>query len=150
MLDAVLALTDGASLTLAAPPAHARAARVAGRGRWLVGARKRPVVPAARLVRVEDHLRGHWTGATRLGGSFPWSEEEVGAILAAGWHAPGPGDGDGFVRFWPDDVATGPYLPLDDARRAVAAVAATFREVLAVAADDRPGGGLPALRTGAD
>ena len=71
-------------------------------------------------------------------------------ILAAGWHAPSPGDGEDFVRFWPDDVATGPYLPLADARRAVAAVAATFRDVLGVGPDPAlPDGGLPALRTDA-
>ena len=40
------------------------------------------------------------------------------------------------MRFWPDDVPQGPYLPHEEAERAAAMVAATFREVLA---PDAPG-----------
>ncbi len=146
LTDAVLRLADAETLTLAAPGEHARMARTPGtaRLRWLLGGRRRPVVPSVRLVRVEDHLRGHWVGAERFGGWFPWTREEEEAILAAGWHRPTAGDGDDFVRFWPDDVPRGPYLPRDDARRAASAVAATFRGVLG--AD--PDGGLPQLRAG--
>ncbi|KRE62341.1 hypothetical protein [Nostocoides sp. Soil756] len=141
LVDAVLALPDGGSVTVAAPPGHARLARPSTRSRlrWLVGGRRRPISPAARLVRVEDHLRGHWPGADRLGGPFPWSREEVEAIQALGWHAPTVTDGEDFVRFWPDDVAQGPYLPEADARRAAAALAESFRMVL----DLSPEGGPP-------
>lgn len=135
LVDAVLALPDGGSVTVAAPPGHARLARpsTSSRVRWLVGGRRRRVSPSARLVRVEDHLRGHWAGADRLGGPFPWTREEVEAIQALGWHAPTATDGEDFLRFWPDDVAQAPYLPEADARRAVATLAGTFRQVLGVA-----------------
>ena len=53
------------------------------------------------------------------------------------------GDGEDYVRFWPDDVPQGPYLPREEAERAVAMVAATFREVLAL---DAPG--LPVIGPG--
>ncbi len=146
LADAVQRLADGGSLTVAAPPGHTRMARTPGttRLRWLLGGRRRPVAPSVRLVRVEEHLRGHWVGAERFGGWFPWTREEEDAILAAGWHRPTAGDGDDFIRFWPDDVPQGPFLPLEDARRAAGAVAATFRAVLGVTPDD----GLPDLRAG--
>lgn len=140
LAEAVRALPDEGSLVLAAPRQHARNARPAGAGRLsrLLGGRRRPVVPSVRLVRVEEHLRGHWVGAERLGGSFPWTREEVDAIEAAGWHRPSAGDGDDFVRFWPDDVPQHPYLAEADARRAAQALAATFRDVLGVTEDDLP------------
>ncbi|MGG5259306.1 TY-Chap domain-containing protein [Phycicoccus avicenniae] len=143
VVDAVRALPDDGSLVLVAPRVHTRMARPAGAGRLarLLGGRKRPVTPSVRLVRAEDHLRGHWVGAVALGGTFPWTPAEVDAVLAAGWHRPTVGDGEDFVRFWPDDVPSGPYLPEADARRAAAALADTFRTVLAVDEDD-----LPALR----
>lgn len=144
LADAVLALPDGGSVTVLAAAGHARPGRpAASRARWLVGARKRPVLPQARLVRVEDHLRGHWTGALRLGGPFPWTREEEDRILALGWHRPTVGDGDDFVRFWPDDVPQGPYLPREEASRAAAVVAATVREVLGTPEGEEPA--LPAL-----
>ena len=34
------------------------------------------------------------------------------------------------MRFLPDDVPQGPFIPRDEAERAAAMVAATFREVL--------------------
>ncbi len=148
LVDAVLALPDGGSLTISPAAEHARPGRPRGtRVRFLVSARRRPVLPAVRLVRVEDHLRGHWAGAERYGGPFPWTRDEEDAITALGWHRPTVADGDDFIRFWPDDVPQGPYLPLEDARRAAAAVAQTFREVLAVTPDGgQPEGGLPAVR----
>ncbi|MBD3783617.1 MAG: hypothetical protein IE926_11815 [Micrococcales bacterium] len=148
LVDAVLGLHDGHEVSILAPPGHVRLTRArSGRMRWLAGARRRPVAPSVRLVRVEDHLRGHWSGAERFGGPFPWTREEEEAVLACGWHRPTVGDGEDFVRFWPDDVPRGRFLPLDDARRAAAAVAHTFRVVLAVTPDGgEPEGGLPAVR----
>lgn len=148
LTDAVLALPDGASLTVTPGEEHARKGRPRGaRVRFLVSTRRRPVLPGVRLVRVEDHLRGHFAGAERWGGPFPWSREEEDAIIVLGWHRPTVADGDDFIRFWPDDVPQGPYLPLEDARRAAAAVALTFAEVLAVTPDGaQPDGGLPAVR----
>lgn len=140
LVEAVRALPDEGSVVVAAPREHARNARPPGAGRLsrILGGRKRPVVPSVRLVRVEEHLRGHWVGAERLGGPFPWTREEIDAILAAGWHRPSAGDGDDFVRFWPDDVPRHPYLPEADARTAAGALAATFRDVLEVTEADLP------------
>ena len=92
-----------------------------------------------RLVRVEDFLRGHCVGAELIGAHFPMSPDEDDALLALGWHHPTPTDGEDYVRFWPDDVPQGPFLPRDEAERAAAMVAATFRDVLAVGADDAAG-----------
>ncbi|MBM6400881.1 TY-Chap domain-containing protein [Phycicoccus sonneratiae] len=144
LATAVRALPDDGALVVAAPRRFARNARPPGAGRLsrVLGGRKRPTVPSVRLVRVEEHLRGHWVGSERLGGPFPWTAEETDAVLAAGWHAPSAGDGDDFVRFWPDDVPEHPYLPEADARRAAEAVADTFRTVLGVTEDE-----LPVLRT---
>ena len=124
-------LADGAGLTVTAAPADARPvllrpARLGG----LVPARHDVVAPWVHLVRVEDHLRGRCVGGVSFGGPFPFSPEEESALLALGWHRPGAGDGHDFVRFWPDDVPQGPFLPRDDADRAAAMVAASFRGVL--------------------
>ena len=138
LVDAIRSLGDGATLTVSAAEADARPvllrkARLGG----FVPARHAVVTPWVRLVRVEDHLRGHCVGAVSFGGPFPFSPEEDAALLALGWHHPGHGDGDDYVRFWPDDVPHGPFLPRDEAERAATAVAATFREVLL---GDGPGG----------
>jgi hypothetical protein len=69
-------------------------------------------------------------GAAAAVGGYPLSPQEDAALLTLGWRRPGPGDGEHYVRFWPDDVAQGPYLPLDDAQRAVDMVTATFVQVL--------------------
>ncbi|NHA69225.1 TY-Chap domain-containing protein [Phycicoccus flavus] len=139
LLDAVLTLRDDEGLTVEAPQRYGRMARPVGTTLFsrLAGARKRRVVPAVRLHRVEDHLRGYWTGAEAHGGPFPWTDDETAAAQALGWHRPTVTDGEDFVKFWPDDVPQGPYLPLDDARRATEVVERTFREVLGVT--DEPG-----------
>ncbi|QKE85455.1 hypothetical protein [Arthrobacter sp. NEB 688] len=147
LVVAVRGLADGASLTVTAPPGHERMARSGSRLRWLLGGGRRPVAPFVRLVRAEDHLRGHWVGSPRAGGSFPWTREEEERLLADGWHVPTATDGKDFVRFWPDDVPSGPFLPEGDARRAAAAVGASFRDVLGVTPDGgSPASGLPAVR----
>lgn len=142
LVEAVRALDDGASLTVSAAEADARPVlrRKAHLGGFLP-ARHAVLAPWVRLARVEDHLRGHCVGAVSFGGSFPFSPEEDAALLALGWHHPGRGDGDDYVRFWPDDVPHGPFLPSDEAERAAAAVAATFRGVLLA----EGGGGLPTV-----
>lgn len=146
LVAAVRALPDGGSVVVAAPAAAARAARapVSGRVRWLVPPKRRPLVPSVRLERVEDHLRGHWVGAERFGGSFPWTREEEATILDLGWHRPGGGDGEDYVRFWPDDVADQPFLPVAVAERAAAVVASTFRAVVSPSLPD--GAELPTIR----
>lgn len=139
LLDAVLRLRDGESLTLTADAEHERTPRAAGgRLRVLLPQRARPLAPTLRLVRVEDHLRGHWSGSRECGGDFPWEEAEVEQIVRLGWHRPGQGDGTDFVRFWPDDVPQGPYLPYEDALRAAEAATSTFRTLLG---DPVPGQG---------
>jgi hypothetical protein len=131
LVDIVRALDDAASVTLTATPADARPvllrpARLGG----LLPARHEVVAPWVRLERSEDHLRGRCVGSESFGGPFPFSPEEDAALLALGWHRPGAGDGDTYVRFWPDDVPQGPFLPHAEAERAVAMVVATFRTVL--------------------
>jgi hypothetical protein len=146
LVSAVTALEDGGSVVVAAPAAAARGARVpaSGRVRWFVPPKRRPLVPSVRLQRVEDHLRGFWVGAERFGGPFPWTREEQAAILDLGWHLPGGGDGEDFVRFWPDDVAEHPFLPVADAERAAAVVAGTFRAVVSPSLPD--GAELPSIQ----
>ena len=131
VVAAVSALADGGSVTLTAAQADARPvllrrARLGG----FVPAKHDVVAPWVRLVRVEDHLRGSCIGAESFHGPFPFSPDEDAALLALGWHHPGPGDGHDYVRFFPDDVPQGPFIPRDEAERAAAMVAATFREVL--------------------
>ena len=113
-----------------------RKARLGG----FVPAKHEVVTPWVRLVRVEDFLRGQCVGAELIGAHFPMSPDEDAALLALGWHHPTPTDGVDYLRFWPDDVPLGPFLPRDEAERAAAMVATTFREVLAVGAE-----GLPTL-----
>ena len=130
--ETVLALAVDASVTVAAAPSDARPvllrrARLGG----FLPARHDVVAPWVRLRRVEDHLRGTCVGAEAFGGPFPFGPQEDAALLALGWHRPGPGDGHDYVRFWPDDVPQGAFLARDEAQRAVAMVASTFREVLA-------------------
>jgi hypothetical protein len=146
LLERVRALADGESVTLTASEEHARPTLV--RKGWLGGfipARHEMVAPWVRLERVEDHLRGQCVGAETLGGSFPLSQEEDAALVALGWRHPGSGDGEHYIRFWPDDVAQGPFLPHDDAERAVAMIVATFEQVLAPVpesgAEPAPGAG---------
>lgn len=131
LVETVLALADDACVIVAAPPAEARPvlrrrARLGG----FVPARHEAVAPWVRLRRVEDHLRGMCVGGEAFGGPFPFGPQEDAALLALGWHRPGRGDGHDYVRFWPDDVPQGAFLARDEAERAVAMVAATFREVL--------------------
>ena len=138
-------LADGASLLVSAAevdarPTLLRKARLGG----FIPARHAVLTPWVRLVRAEDHLRGHCIGSVSFGGAFPFAPDEDAALLALGWHHPGRGDGEDYVRFWPDDVTVGPFLPRGEAERAATAVAATFREVLL--GDDA--GGLPTVAPG--
>ena len=140
LADALTGLADGASVTVtgqegSARPVRLRKARLGG----FIPAKHEIVTPWVRLVRAEDFLRGHCVGAELIGAHYPLSPDEDAALVALGWHHPTPTDGDDYVRFWPDDVPLGPFLPRDEAERAAAMVAATFREVLA--------GGVPGLPT---
>jgi hypothetical protein len=139
LADEVTALAPNASVTVSgaegsARPVRLRKARLGG----FIPAKHEVVTPWVRLVRAEDFLRGHCVGAELMGAHFPMSPDEDAALLALGWHHPTPTDGEDYVRFWPDDVPLGPFLPRVDADRATAMVAATFREVLAVGATTLP------------
>ena len=141
LADASTGLADRATLTVTGPegsarPVRLRKARLGG----FIPAKHEVVTPWVRLVRVEDLLRGHCVGAELIGAHFPMSPDEDAALLGLGWHHPAPTDGEDYLRFWPDDVPLGPFLPRDEAERAAAMVAATFRDVLAVDAE-----GLPTL-----
>jgi hypothetical protein len=139
LADEVTTLAPNASVTATGPegsarPVRLRKARLGG----FIPAKHEVVRPWVRLVRAEDFLRGHCVGAELMGAHFPMSPDEDAALLALGWHHPTPTDGEDYVRFWPDDVPLGPFLPRDEAERAAAMVAATFREVLAVGVTDLP------------
>ncbi len=139
LADALQGLAERASLTVTAPPSSARPVRLRKpRLGGFIPAKHEVVRPWVRLVRVEDFLRGYCIGAELIGAHFPLSPDEDAALLALGWHHPTPTDGEDYLRFWPDDVPRGPFLPRDEAERAAAMVASTFREVLAVAATDLP------------
>ncbi len=128
LVTAVLGLGDGESVTVEAPQSAARMARSERRMPFLPP--KRVLTrPWLRLTRVEDLLRGQCVGAEVFAGAFPWTAEEHAALLDLGWHA-SLADGPDYVRFWPDDVPQGSYLPRADAERAAGAVALTLREVV--------------------
>ncbi|MBR7742946.1 hypothetical protein KC207_06560 [Phycicoccus sp. BSK3Z-2] len=132
------ALADGESLLVEAPERASRRAK-AGR-RLLLPAPRVPTRPWVRLTRMEDLLRGTCVGPEVFHGAFPWSADEHADLLRLGWHL-SHADGSDYVRFWPDDVPHGPYLPATDAERAAAAVRTTVVEVLdpaVVREDDAP------------
>ena len=144
LADEVTQLADGGSLTVTGPPGSQRPVRLRkARLGGFIPAKHEVVTPWVHLVRAEDLLRGHCVGAELMGAHFPMSPDEDAALLALGWHRPTLADGEDYVRFWPDDVPLGPFLPRDEAERAASMVAATFREVLSAEA-----GGLPTTTTG--
>ncbi len=139
LADALQGLAERASLTVTAPagsarPVRLRKARLGG----FIPAKHATVTPWVRLVRVEDFLRGHCVGAELIGAHFPLSPDEDAALRALGWHHPTPTDGEDYLRFWPDDVPQGAFLPRPEAERAAAMVTATFREVLSPDATELP------------
>jgi hypothetical protein len=139
LADDVTRLVDRGSLTVAGPAGSERPIRVRkARLRGFVPAKHEVVAPWVRLGRVEDFLRGYCIGGELIGAHFPLSTDEDATLVALGWHHPTPADGEDYLRFWPDDVPQGPFLPRDEAERAAAMVAATFRDVLAVGADGLP------------
>ena len=144
LVEVLTGLADRAWVTVTGPEASARPVRLRkARLRGFVPAKHEFATPWVRLARVEDFLRGHCVGAELIGAHFPLSPDEDAALLALGWHHPTPTDGEDYLRFWPDDVPQGPFLPRDEAERAAAMVAATFRDVLSAGAD-----ALPTVSTG--
>ncbi len=144
VVDAVLALPDGGSVVVEGPDWSARLARTERRVP-LLPPKREPTRPWVRLTRMEDLLRGLCIGPLAFGSGFPWTPEEHRRILDLGWH-PSPAEGRDYVRFWPDDVPSGPYLPREEAGRAAGAVALAFREVLAPPLEDERFSALPAIR----
>ena len=139
LAEALTGLAERGSLTVTGPPGSQRPIRVRkARLGGFIPAKHEVVTPWVRLVRVEDLLRGHCVGAELIGAHFPMSRDEDAALVALGWHHPTAMDGDDYVRFWPDDVPQGPFLPRDEAERAAAMVAATFRDVLAADSAELP------------
>ncbi len=139
LADAVTGLAPDGSVTVTGPagsarPVRLRKARLGG----FIPARHEVVTPWVRLVRSDDLLRGQCVGGELMGAQFPLSPDEDAALVALGWHRPSPLEGEDYLRFWPDDVPQGPFLSRDDAERAAAMVAATFREVMAVDAEALP------------
>jgi hypothetical protein len=131
LVEAIRSLPDGGSLTVAAAEGDARPVRVRkARLGGFVPAKHVAVSPWVRLERDDDLLRGICVGAESHGGEFPFAPEEDASLLGLGWHHQLAVEGHDYVRFWPDDVPQGPFLPIDDAERAAVVVAATFREVL--------------------
>ena len=141
LANALTGLADRASVTVTGPSESARPVRLRkARLRGFIPAKHEIATPWVRLERVEDFLRGHCVGSELIGAHFPMSPDEDAALVALGWHHPTHTEGKDYVRFWPDDVPLAPFLPRDEAERAAAMVAATFREVLAPGAE-----GLPTL-----
>lgn len=134
-LEALLAdLADGGAVLVDGGEGRARPYRVRGSRlrRALLGGRYRDVPPWVRLTRVEDHVRGTCVRMQDGDDGFPMSQQEAGAIVALGWHEPGPMDGGDFVRFWPDDIPNGPYLPPADRSVVARGALAVLREVFDV------------------
>ncbi|MGL4175303.1 MAG: TY-Chap domain-containing protein [Dermatophilaceae bacterium] len=132
LADSVRGLDDGGSLEVTGPDDAARPAVLRRpRLRGFFPGRYRDTRPWVRLRRDEQHLRGWCVGSETTGGGFPLAPEDHAALLALGWRMPSSVEGADYLRWWPDDVPTGPYLPADDTVRAARAVAETFRTVLA-------------------
>ena len=139
LVDAVTGLAPDGFLTVTGPASSARPVRLRkARLGGFIPAKHDVVTPWVRLGRTDDLLRGRCVGGELMGAHFPLSPDEDAALLALGWHRPSPLEGEDYLRFWPDDVPQGTFLPRDEAERAAAMVAATFREVLAVDADALP------------
>ena len=131
LVEAVTTLADGEALTVTGAAELERPVLLRrGFLRGFVPAKHDVLSPWVRLTRVEDHLRGTCVGDERFGGPFPFSPEEDEALVDLGWRRPGDGDGTDYLRYWPDDVPQAPFLPRQEAERAAAVVARTFREVL--------------------
>ena len=91
-----------------ARPVRLRKARLGG----FIPAKHEVVTPWVRLVRAEDFLRGHCVGAELIGGALPDVARRGRRAARARLAPPGarPTASD-YVRFWPDDVPLGPFLP---------------------------------------
>jgi hypothetical protein len=128
------ALEDGAALVIRAPQSLARPVPSATGGilRRLLAPAYVDTAPWIRVRREEDHLRGWCVGPGERGRGFPLSAQEQEEILTVGWHRPGPLEGTDFLRWWPDDVATGPYLPPAQALAAATLVLRTLHDVFGV------------------
>lgn len=123
----VAQLADGSSLEVAAVGSE-RPAKLPGLRRRILGQQYAEVAPWVRLERVEDHLVTRCLSDHRDLG-FPLSAAEKAALAALGWREPGLADGPALLRWIPDDVPTGPFLPAADVARAVDLVVGTLREV---------------------
>jgi hypothetical protein len=123
----------GPTIVVTAPPEVGRPRQTKPRRFFgLVGPSFEDTRPWVELRRVEDHLTGRCIGSAAYGSGFPISTDEDAALTALGWHHPGSGDGAVYVRWWPDDVPQGPYLPAPEAARAARTVAGTMRDVFGV------------------
>ncbi|MGL5909883.1 MAG: TY-Chap domain-containing protein, partial [Phycicoccus sp.] len=123
LAGAVRRLDDGGSLVVTGPDDAARPAVLRRpRLRGFLPGRYRDTAPWVRLRRDDQHLRGWCVGSEAIGGGFPLAPEDHAALLGLGWHVPSSVEGADYLRWWPDDVPTGPYLPADDALRAACTV----------------------------
>lgn len=124
---------DRSTLVISAPRELARRRQTRPRRFFgLIPGSHEETAPWVELRRAEDHLTGRCVGSAAMGSGFPISEDEDAALLAIGWHHPSPGEGAAYVRWWPDDVPQGPYLPVEEGARAAQMVARTMREVFGV------------------
>lgn len=137
LAEAVASLADGQSVLVDAGADLARPfrRRTSRLRRTLLGGTYEQVSPWIRLARLEDHVRATCVRLGEHDDGFPMSPDEMAGVLALGWHEPGPADGPDFVRFWPDDVPQGPYLPSRDREAAVDGALAVLREVFGARPD---------------
>lgn len=132
LADRIRALRDGQQMTVTATaytrPSQVRPPRFFG----LVPGRYEDVAPTVTLTRNEDHLHATLTGSESFGGALPMAPEDEGTLRALTWRHPGNGALRRWLRYWPDDIATAPYLPDSDVTAAADVTVRTFRDVYAV------------------
>jgi len=97
----------------------------------LIPATDEDVSPWARVRRDENHAVAELIGSENFGGGFLFTELEEEQIDALGWRRPGndPIEARVWNRWFPDDVAQAPYLPLSDAEAAANLVTRTLRDL---------------------
>lgn len=132
LAESLAALRDRECLVLTASGVPSRPSVVRpSRARGLISARTRQVHPHLRFRRLEDQLRGECIGDTRIGGLFPFTDDEVAVVESLGWHATVPADGPAHYQlWWPDDVPWAPYLPKELLSAAVVRAERTLREAM--------------------
>lgn len=130
--DRVQGLADEQSLTVTAPESLARPAKPkVGLVKRVLGQTYENAPAWVKVLRRDDLALAVCVSDAREIG-FPLSPEEKAALAGLGWRPGGITDEHGLLRWFPDDVPSGPFLPTADARALAHTVAATMRDVFGV------------------